>query len=331
MKDAHAEHNSIELLEFERASSFVERLRVENEKWGHQARIDRWIFRGVGSSQYKLLPAAWRESSENKLSSLIAEYRPIVAAILEKMQMDGRKHGQNDSPGAIQAATNTIAQLYALGEFEGLCDEIKLYIPYGEKRDTVESYIASIRNGNPIDKCEFPHHAAAFAQHHGIPTYLLDCTYDPLTAAYFAASSYHVGHERIAVWAINLRGLVLRKIHRLILTTAPRYNFDFLHAQDAVFLRHNNGISRCIESGTWESFEDYVEERHVWLKGDTSPRNIIKLTLPHEEIPRLVTILRKYRKTEATLRPTYEHAAAQLFEDWKTISDNLRGFDYTRR
>jgi hypothetical protein len=82
----------------------------------------------------------------------------------------------------------------------------------------------------------------ALAQHNGIPTRLLDFTYNPLVAAYFAASSACRGHHGpqvcFSVWAIDLSFLasiedpvcLIRRIN------APKFGSTFLAAQKGFFL-----------------------------------------------------------------------------------------------
>lgn len=172
--------------------------------------------------------------------------------------------------------------------------------------------------GHSIGTAEWPpkelYEALAIAQHHGVPTRLLDFSYDPLIAAYFAAENPPPAAEEIAVWCVDLQLIALAGKNGpspVEVVTVPRVRNINLAAQKALFLletcRPDNG-SVAMETSIGKHIRD--GQRSGLVTAGTSGIRIF--CLPVSECRELVKLLRKLHVDRAHLMPSFDGVVQEL-------------------
>jgi hypothetical protein len=289
----------------------LQRLNINNEMWGEGIRCD-WLFRGHLDAAWRLRPSAWREYEKDEDNVLL----PLERKVRELMQSSGidfdeSKYALNPKIGA---------QLQAISDFADICTRTKLFIPSHGHFDLESFAQDSVDRTDSFLYSNYPREAAAYAQHHGIPTALLDWTTDPLVAAYFSAESAYGHAKEIAVWALDW-SKVKEKVRKLKSVQVQHYLFDFLHAQSGVFLLYEDGVDRFRTHGFWPALEDILNER---IKD--FPQTVLrKFTLPVECREEVLVKLYRLGKSGAQIRPTYEFAAKTAKEKWRWSSRSSSG------
>ena len=298
-------------------NEFLEYLLPNAKHWNAAKRGDL-AYRGQASSCWALVPKAFRQD--------------------ERIGFD------SDAPTgrSTRVTRQARVEFAAVHEFVKVADASGLEISEPGGRLLLQEdprYIFEDRNWEYRWPQKDVWETLALAQHHGVPTRLLDFTEDPMVAAYFAASSAWDAHQtrrvrgqgrsHLAVWVVDLRfvrainGISSRYLERIGEVRVPRANNSYLHAQAGFFLVDRGANDVMTQAGEL-SIEDALTDRaRFWHTGDRLLGKHISPTW-FDETPirqvRLCTIyaddilreLQEHGSTRASLMPSLDRVVESL-------------------
>jgi hypothetical protein len=264
------------LMECVSAKEFWDRLSPENTIIPPPA---RFIYRGQKDAMWGLTPSVLRDGSR------------IINGML--------------SGGQIGFDLQVYGELRLLEEFAKNCDSIGLRLPNDSiefrqnilNNEKLDDYYLGRKPWPGSDLIDF----MALAQHHRVPTRLLDWTRRSYVAAYFAAAdALRNNHDgNMAVWILNTMGLA-GLYPKIQLIDAPGSTSANLAAQSGLFtLVPEKGYrGQALKNRNLEE-EFYTE---------AGPR-LWKLTLPAKLAGDVLELCALYSISAATLFPGYDGAA----------------------
>jgi len=226
------------------ASEFLSLLRTSHPLWGGQPSWD-WGFRGQGNADWPLLPSAFRPGAKLSFAD-----DSVEGPCSDEDEQDRREYK-------------------LIQHFLYLADRVGLSVP-GDGQHFRLPLPELWSNWPPPEVLD----TLAIAQHHGVPTRLMDITHDSMIAAFFAADDARdptrtPNATHLGVWAVDLslvRQAAAIGTPRVIHVTAPRAGNSFLHHQDGLFLLDLKASERRMETGRFETMDQAVDEGWLLLQ-----------------------------------------------------------------
>jgi len=298
------------------ASEFLQEISPSGATFEHDDPGAPWLFRGQGSD-YPLSPSALRlprPDEDTKLESLVG-------------------HKLDSLDKRAEAETQVILDFFEIADKRGLVlpdDSQQLRRHLWDLRDEESTYhrgrllikrlYAGDRNENVLS-------LIALAQHYGVPTRLLDWSFKPMAAAYFAAESALSSDldGELIVWAFYLP--VFGKYHQVNkdgafvnIVTAPSATNPNLAAQQGIFTLPQ---SYKTASGKKVSFDRIIQQKVDKINKDgldlkhrddklISECKLRKFSLPQNKAPELLRLLAKHDVTRTSIYPGYASIEREL-------------------
>ena len=304
--------NAVDLLEYLRRSASHWQADTSG-KWN----ID-WIFRGHSDETWDLAPSVFRSPCKGQ----IEDYKNSVLTEIDSYwtKQLSKPHPQESPLYNSDYTKQSYAHIYAekkiLKEFCQQAEGIGQSIPGAENYINAKLWVDNFPLPSRFHGVSI---TSAIAQHHGIPTRLLDFTSNPLTAAFFSCYSIlePIVDKNLCIWAIKKESIIDKVIElsstlklRPSVFEVPRKNFEYLNAQEALFVQIHGATNFYATYGRWPSLNRDV------LTASGLQSSSMKITLPQSEASELYRLLTIDGCSLSSLMPTLDSIAKDVEIRW---------------
>lgn len=322
----------VEVVHCDTAAEFLDYLQLHHVQWSVSAkRLDRspvdsaWIFRGQRKADWTLVPSAMRDVVR---ATWFTEFETSMREYVERLLMEYKRY--DDFPGAepiinlekfvIELILQITAEWHFVAQFVRLADQVGYAIPEDKTFDDISKLFFEDVIDDLMRKTDKLHPRLyrfdpvqieySLAQHHGIPTRLLDFTDMSFAAAFFAAEDAVNCIEdpcsyEIVVWAIHRDVINLSELTEV---RPRRGKIAYLHAQSGLFLYDTMANRHFMNDGKWRSFADVIAQTTYSIR----EQSIRKVVLSAKEAAHVLRLLSKENITRAHLMPTYDNITETL-------------------
>ncbi len=330
------EHYPIEDKEKFTANTFLDFLRLSKGHWWNDNPTEtkqEWVFRGMSNSNYGLLPSGLR--SFNRDSDNISEMQRIrlydkIAAKFKPHLKPKPKIETLDTVGHYEF---TKADIWRICIHEGIAQ----FINMAREINLIEAkWMESLVNPSNLNidhwdtvvvrnNTDVEHDVMALAQHHGIPTQLLDWTFDPIIAAYFATETWTANKASdIAVWAFNER---IWQKQAKALEALDKKQHNYLRQAfgtglirpaktSNIFLSAQSGVLTLIPGKYHETEARWLGADEILVDNEVDQPFLRKIILSSEHVSELKSLLRREGVSKAKFMPTLDNVATTVRNSW---------------
>ncbi|MFK4385818.1 FRG domain-containing protein [Bradyrhizobium sp. USDA 223] len=323
------------------AGEFLEWLRRSNSQWW-EGDHNPWVFRGHADENWPLLPSAWRSNnaiisaSREEATKRFDRVKPTQSLfwwLPPNFHTGAATFGNDDKKLQRELAISVTAELLPVWDFCIRCNELGLptamsHVPpdAASNPDWLWDAGAPLVADHLLRFSDIPP-VLALAQHHGLPTRLLDWSFNPVAAAFFAVENTDIEtYDNIAVWGLhrlNATGVATAGVEfpngNQPLRIEPRVEIIRPSVRDNPYLAAQSGLFTTVSAsgvyfmqngGERPSLETFVR------KSQTTKVVLRKMRLSCEHVPDLVQTLQREQMSRSGLMPTRDNVAGDVRKRW---------------